>query len=151
MSRELWEAYSGICAYLCVYFEWRLGAHSTDHFVAKSRNAGLAYEWSNYRLSCLGANRNKNRFDDILDPFDIEPDTFVLNLVSGAVKPNPRKPEHIRERARATINRLRLDEPEANEMRARNFQEYMENHVSSEHLNGHSPFVWHEARRQDLL
>lgn len=49
--------------------KWPLGSHSTDHFIAKSSNTGQAYEWSNYRLSCLGANRSKNRFDDVLDPF----------------------------------------------------------------------------------
>lgn len=62
---DLWQAYKGVCAYLCIYFDWPLGASSTDHFTAKSRHAGLAYEWSNYRLSCLGANRSKGKYDDV--------------------------------------------------------------------------------------
>ena len=62
-NRQLWEAYDGVCAYLAIHFEWVTETHSTDHFVAKSRNAGDAYEWRNYRLSCLAANRNKGRFD----------------------------------------------------------------------------------------
>ena len=78
-NRQLWEAYDGVCAYLAIYFEWVTGTHSTDHFVAKSRNAGDAYEWHNYRLSCLAANRNKGTFDDILDPIGLEPNTFVLD------------------------------------------------------------------------
>ena len=65
-NRQLWDAYSGVCAYLSIYFEWVTGAASTDHFVAMSRNAGDAYEWNNYRLSCLGPNRNKGKFDDVL-------------------------------------------------------------------------------------
>ena len=66
-NRQLWGAYAGVCAYLAIHFEWVIGAYSTDHFVAKSRHAGDAYEWRNYRLSCLAANRNKGRFDDILN------------------------------------------------------------------------------------
>lgn len=42
-NQQLWEAYSGVCAYLAIYFEWVTGAGSTDHFIAKSRNAGGPY------------------------------------------------------------------------------------------------------------
>ena len=88
-NKKLWEAYSGVCAYLSIFFEWSTGAGSTDHFIAKSKNAGAAYEWSNYRLSCLGPNRNKNKFDDVLDPIGLAPETFVINFGSGKVTPNP--------------------------------------------------------------
>ena len=79
---------------------------------------GQAYEWSNYRLSCLGMNRNKNRFEDILDPFEIQPDTFILNLASGLIAANPALAPMDRAMAQATIRRLRLDAPETNRMRA---------------------------------
>lgn len=59
-NKQLWDAYSGVCAYLAIYFEWVTGAATTDHFVAKSKHAGDAYEWVNYRLSCLGPNRKKH-------------------------------------------------------------------------------------------
>lgn len=62
-NKSLWEAYDGVCAYLAIYFEWVTGASSTDHFVAKSKDAGQAYEWSNYRLSCLSPNWNKNKME----------------------------------------------------------------------------------------
>lgn len=88
-NKQLWEAYFGVCAYLAIYFEWVTGASSTDHFIAKSRHAGDAYEWNNYRLCCMGANRNKTKFDDVLDPFSLAPDTFILNLVTGCIKANP--------------------------------------------------------------
>ena len=47
-NKALWDAYGGTCAYLAIYFDWVTGAGSTDHFVAKSRDVGQAYEWSNY-------------------------------------------------------------------------------------------------------
>ena len=151
MSMELWKAYAGVCAYLAIYFDWNTGASSTDHFVAKSKNAGATYEWLNYRLACLGANRNKNRFDDILDPFEIEPNTFVLNLASGEIEPNPRKRGNIPKRAKATIARLHLDDPENNAMRAKHYEDYLRHDVSAKHLREQSPFVWYEAKRQGLL
>jgi hypothetical protein len=43
-NKQLWEAYSGICAYLSIFFEWSTGAASTDHFTSKSQNAGDAYD-----------------------------------------------------------------------------------------------------------
>lgn len=149
-NRQLWEAYDGVCAYLAIHFEWVTGANSTDHFVAKSRSAGDAYEWSNYRLSCLAANRNKGRFDDILDPVGLEPDTFVLDLATGRIKPNPQLDGPRSSEAERTIARLKLDSPEHNEMRARRFARYVDG-GDERTLREWSPFVWHEARRQNLL
>jgi len=150
-QKKLWDAYNGVCAYLCIYFHWPLGASTTDHFVAKSQEAGKAYEWSNYRLSCLGMNRNKNRFDDILDPFEIVPDTFVLNLASGEIKPNPNLPPQLRQKAEATIKRLKLDDPETNRMRGDHYSDYLRHDVAEPWLAKNSPFVWYEAKRQGLL
>lgn len=150
-QKELWTAYDGVCSYLCIYFEWGLGAHSTDHFIAKSANAGQAYEWSNYRLACMGMNRNKNKFDDILDPFEINADTFILNMASGEIRPNSRLPNELREKAYATIKRLKLDSQENRDMRVAHYTSYLNNEISDTYLKRHSPFVWYEAQRQNLL
>ena len=149
-QKDLWDAYKGVCSYLCIYFAWPLGAHSTDHFVAQSKDAGQAYEWDNYRLSCLGMNRNKNRFDDVLDPFQIAPDTFILNLASGKISPNPSLPQATQAEVWATIRRLKLDAPETAKMRAEHYTDCL-NGVPEWYLKKHSPFVWHEANRQGLL
>lgn len=149
-NRQLWEAYSGVCAYLAIYFEWVTGAASTDHFVAKSRNAGDAYEWNNYRLSCLGPNRNKGRFDDVLDPIGLEDNTFVLNLANGEIAPNPALLSEKKRAARKTIKRLKLDSPDHNAMRAKHFSRYLRK-KDGQTLKELSPFVWAEANRQGLL
>lgn len=150
-QRQLWDAYQGICAYLCIYFDWPLGAHSTEHFIAKSSNAGQAYEWLNYRLSCLGMNRNKNKFDDVLDPFEIQPDTFILNLASGEMKPNPNLHPDVAARAVSAIKRLKLNNPETKKMRAGHYEDYCRGDVTAGYFERKSPFVWYEARRQGLL
>lgn len=149
-NKQLWKAYDGVCAYLAIHFEWCLGTATTDHFVAKSRNAGDAYEWRNYRLSCLAANRNKGRFDDILDPIGLAPDTFVLELATGRIRANPGLDDERTLQAERTIARLRLDSPEHNEMRARRFARYIDGR-DEQILREWSPFVWHEAHRQGLL
>ncbi|OHX35190.1 hypothetical protein BJL95_01195 [Methylomonas sp. LWB] len=149
-NKSLWEAYDGVCAYLAIYFEWVTGASSTDHFVAKSRDAGQAYEWSNYRLSCLGPNRNKNKYDDVLDPIGLAADTFVLNLVSGEISANRNLDKPAAALARKTIKRLKLDSPEHNRMRQRHYNQYLR-HKDAQTLKELSPFVWYEAQRQGLL
>jgi uncharacterized protein (TIGR02646 family) len=149
-NKQLWQAYSGVCAYLAIYFDWGMGAASTDHFVAKSKHAGDAYEWNNYRLSCLGANRNKNKFDDVMDPIGLKPDTFILNLLSGKISPNPDLSPEDSDAARKTITRLDLDSPENNAMRAKHFSRYLRG-MHEQDLKELSPFVWLEAQRQGLL
>ncbi len=149
-NKALWSAYGGVCAYLAIYFEWGTGASSTDHFEAKSKNAGKAYEWSNYRLSCLGPNRNKNKFDDVLDPIGLAANTFELNLVSGEISPNRDLDKPAMALARKTIKRLKLASPDHNKMRQRHYSQYLR-YKDPQTLKELSPFVWYEAQRQGLL
>lgn len=150
-NEQLWHAYSGMCAYLAIYFEWATGASSTDHFVAKSKHAADAYEWNNYRLSCLGANRNKRDFDDVLDPISLAADTFLLDLLSGEMLPNPALEAALATSARKTIDRLDLNSVKMTSMRARHYTKYTRKDWSSDALKDGSPFVWYEAQRQGLL
>ena len=151
LNKQLWEAYSGVCAYLAIFFEWGTGTASTDHFIAKSMNAGKAYEWSNYRLSCLGPNRNKNRFDDVLDPIGLAPNTFVINFASGKIAPNKAMSPALRTAARKTIGRLKLNSPDNKKMRAQHFEFYRAGDCSLNFLQRNSPFVHAEIVRQGLV
>lgn len=151
------RSYDGICAYLCIFIERCTGGTSVDHFVAKSMRAGLAYEWSNYRLACATMNARKGPFDDVLDPFEMAPDVFRLELVTGRIYCNPGLSPSERKAADATIVRLGLDDPLCREMRARRFRDYItargpsENPPLEQHLRRTAPFVWLEAKRQGLL
>ncbi len=149
-THDLWTKYSGTCAYLAIFFEFATGAASTDHLIAKSKNAGQAYEWTNFRLSALGPNRNKNKFDDVLDPIGLASATFELNLSSGKIRPNKKLSAQQKSEANKTIRRLKLDSPVHREMRARHYSEYLQ-HMHQPTLLKLSPFVWLEAQRQGLL
>lgn len=150
-NKQLWTAYSGVCAYLAIYFEWVTGASSTDHFIAKSTDAGQAYEWGNYRLSCLGPNRNKNKYDDVLDPIGLAANTFELILASGQIRPNRSLTDKAQIAVvRKTITRLKLDSADHREMRLKHYARYLRN-KDVQTLKELSPFVWYEADRQGLL
>jgi uncharacterized protein (TIGR02646 family) len=150
LNKELWDAYGGVCAYLAIYFEWPSGAASTDHFVPKSLRPDLAYEWSNFRLSCLAPNRLKNKFTDVIDPMVLAANTFELNLVTGEIRPNNSLLAMQMQDAKKTIKRLKLDSPEHNNMRQRHYNQYLR-HKDAQTLRELSPFVWYEADRQGLL
>jgi uncharacterized protein (TIGR02646 family) len=147
----LHRAYGGVCAYLCVFVERCTGGMSVDHFVAKSALAGLAYEWSNYRLACSIMNSRKREFDDVLDPFELASGWFHLELITGHVFPNPALEVTAFARVAQTIERLGLDEPLCREMRVRWLDEYLTKAVTEDFLRRKSPFVWAETHRQGLL
>ena len=148
---DLHQAYGGICAYIGVFFERVMGGGSVDHFIAKSTNAGLAYEWSNYRLACSTMNSRKREYSDVLDPFLLAPDLFRLQLSTGHIYPNPHLAPQPMRIVEETIERLGLDDPQCRELRARWYQDYLEHGLPADYLKQKSPFVWYEANRQGLL
>ncbi|MGL6225568.1 MAG: hypothetical protein ACRC10_02965 [Thermoguttaceae bacterium] len=152
-NRKLWDAYDGVCAYYACFLPYALGASSTDHFIPKSQNAGLAYEWTNYRLACLNANRRKNRFCDVLDPFTMLAETFYLVIPTGEIYVNPAMYESQRETAQLaeqTIERLRLNDPDLIEMRLLDIDEYCDG-FQRQSLQKRNPFVYFEMARQGML
>lgn len=148
---DLHASYKGVCAYLCIFIERVTGGNSVDHFIAKSKLPVLAYEWSNYRLACSTMNSRKQDYDDVLDPFDIKPDMFLLELVSGRIYPNPALPPAEKREVEDTIKRLGLDDPLCRKTRVEHYEEYVKGSYNDVHLKKRSPFVWHEAKRQELL
>ncbi len=148
---DLYNSYSGVCAYVAVHFERVTGNGSVDHFAAKSARADLAYEWSNYRLSCSRMNSRKNKYDDVLDPFVVNDGDFHLELVSGHIYPNPLLLAPRLDEVTATITRLKLDAPDCRGLRAKHFDEYLKRYFTADYLKRISPLVWYEANRQGLL
>jgi len=148
---DLYFSYNQCCAYLGVFFERTTGGATVDHFIAKTRRADRIYEWINYRLASAIVNSRKFNFEDVLDPFEIETGWFRLELVSGRIFPNPQLAQDTKNAVQNTIDRLGLDDPRNREMRARHYQEFALGLYTEAFLKIRSPFVWHEAQRQDLL
>jgi uncharacterized protein (TIGR02646 family) len=145
------SAYGSICAYAGVFVPLVVGAPSVEHFLAKSKRLDQAYEWANYRFVCAKMNSRKRNFDDVLDPFTLETEMFVLNAVNGAIMANPSLSASKQRRVGKTIRRLDLDDVECREMRLSYVNDYINHDISQRQLERHAPFVYLEMKRQNLL
>jgi len=147
---DLYQAYSGTCAYLAFHFELASNP-TTDHFVPKSNNAGLAYEWSNYRLACPRVNCKKRNYTGLLDPFHLLPNTFELDLLTGEIIINRKIGDSsYQKQAQRTVDQLDLNHQHYKNMRASHFTLYIE-HRHADTLRHQNPFVYYEAQKQGLL
>jgi hypothetical protein len=146
---DLMHAYNNICAYSCFRIHSVTGARSVDHFAAKSQHWREIYKWSNYRLCCALLNSRKNKFNDVIDPFDVQHHSFILELVGFQVMPNPTLPAQDKLKIQETIDRLGLDD--FKQQRAQDAESYWDGDISLAHLTRESPFVAAELRRQGRL
>lgn len=109
VHEELFAAYEGYCAYTT--FRLPTSEHGVaDHFMPKKHYRELAYEWSNYRLAGYHVNSKKRASCEVLDPFRLPEDAFILQA-DGTIEPNASafdSPEQI-EQAKKTINILDLN------------------------------------------
>ncbi len=149
---DLHEAYNQVCAYSAQWIPWIEGSPTVDHFIPKSVKPELAYEWSNFRLSCLKMNARKRDFDDILDPFQIQAEWFVLDFPSLLIKPNPNLDTSIKNKIRSTIKRLKLNDDDACvRSRQRWLIPYCKKQYPFEFLKEKAPFIAYELERQNLV
>lgn len=149
---DLWTAYGGTCAYLCVRIFKATGARTVDHFSAKSSDLMKAYEWSNYRLVCSTINGWKKNYDDVLDPFEIEDDWFALEFKTDEpiVVPGAGLKAVQRKAVVATIDRLRLNDSKCVYDRRTYYDEYMCGETTFAFLRKYCPFVARELDRLGL-
>lgn len=158
-NREYWQrvlpnmrkAYKGICAYSASWIPHSTGNHSIDHFIPKSRQPELAYEWDNYRYSSARFNSRKGTHS-VVDPFKLLPNSFVLDFRSFFIKPNPKLPLEEQQPLRETVKRLKLNDDEDLILeRQACCSHYFKNEISFKHLQKRYPFIAFELERQNLL
>jgi uncharacterized protein (TIGR02646 family) len=118
IHEDLYQWHKGVCVYCASWTPRPSGQrgsdHTTiDHFVPKSRNEQLAYEWSNFRLVRSKLNHRKERFEDVIDPCALQPGWFRLNFTTFLLKPDDNLPQEAKDRVVATINRLQLNDDPA--------------------------------------
>ena len=146
---DLREAYGGVCAY-CAFWMAPTENASVDHFIPRSVNAALAYEWSNFRLASPKINSAKGT-KDVLDPFQIEYEWFVLDFSSLMVKPNNGLESYIFNKIQDTINRLKLNKQDPwIDYRFLLVSKYIQRRINFEELKELAPFIAYELERQNL-
>lgn len=150
--KDLYEAYNKVCAYSAQWIPRTEGSPTVDHFIPKSVKPELAYEWSNFRLSCLKMNARKRDFQDILDPFQIEPGWFILDFPSLLIKVNPDLEEPMKSQVRSTIKRLRLnDDDDCVKHRQDWLIQYCKGNITFKFLKETAPFIAYELERQNIV
>lgn len=123
---------------------------SVDHFVPKTVDPNLAYEWTNYRLASLRLNSYKGEHTDVLDPFHILQGWFVLNLTNFLVEPNGGLEQRVEAEVRNTIEVLRLNRDDILvNLRFQIVRDYAKGLVNFDFLMTHYPFIASELSRQN--
>ena len=154
MEEEMHRAYHGLCAYSALYIEPATGGRSIDHFVPRTADWRLVYEWSNYRLACALVNSKKREQTNILDPFQVQEGWFALEFVGYQVIVGDGSGPSAREQAEATIHALGLNRRPFCEQRGAYAQSYLDGsdgRTDFAMLEKLAPFVAREIRRQGLL
>lgn len=147
-------AYRGLCAYSALYIDPATGGRSIDHFVPRTANWRLVYEWSNYRLACALVNSKKGDLVGILDPFRIESEWFALEFVGYQVIVGDGVRAEVRKQVESTIRDLGLNRRPFCVVRETYAQQYLDGadgRIDFTLLENRAPFVAREIRRQGLL
>jgi 5-methylcytosine-specific restriction endonuclease McrA len=147
-AKELHAAYSGICAYTATYLPEQ---GSVDHFIPKTINPALAYEWSNYRLASGRVNSCKGNQTDILDPFQVGNDWFEIDIPSCLLRAKADLPHGLRTSINATINSLRLNTDDYYvQERCNILIDHAKGEITLNFLRRRYPFLAKEIERQNL-
>ncbi|MGN6110978.1 MAG: hypothetical protein ACTHU0_38125 [Kofleriaceae bacterium] len=150
---DLLDGYERRCAYLAMYLHHATGSPTVDHVLPKSYAWELVYEWSNYRLCASIINSKKNNLLDLIDPFDVAPGWFELNLATFHV---------VRGEAAPTTQHAKIDAtlPVLNQRDCwKEREEYVACYrrgpthkgIDLTYLEHRAPFVASELRRQGQL
>jgi len=147
---QMRAAYKAICAYSAHWISPDTGAATIDHFISKSKQPSLAYDWSNYRYTASRYNSRKLT-KSILDPFHLEANWFLLDFPSLQIKPNAELLPEQRQSVNDTIEVLKLNEEISLEARQIWVMDYCEEKILFEYLEEKAPFIAYELKRQDLI
>jgi hypothetical protein len=149
---DLMRAYSYICAYCCERIR-AAASPSVDHLIPKSRAWDKAYEWDNYRLAALKLNAFKGDDPEVIDPFEVQPGWFALELDFGQIKPGPvaEADPALKARVKKTITRLKLDSEAMDEDRMGDARDYWSRELGWARVQRDMPFLAAELRRQGRL
>lgn len=149
---ELRTRYRETCAYTAMFICDVTGAESVDHWIPKSQQWRLAYEWSNLRFCASRINAKKGTRTGLVDPFLVGEEWFALNLLAGEVLVGPKAPKAQLAAIERTISPegLDLNRQVFCDRRGQHIEDYLRG-MPLWHLEQHSPFVARELRRQGWL
>ena len=91
----------------CGWWAMRIADGAVDHFLSKEFHRDRAYDWNNYRYISPSVNSSKSTLDDkVLDPFEIQPGWFEVQLPSMLLIRTSLVPSALQAKADFTLKRL---------------------------------------------
>lgn len=151
ISPELYQAYDGICAYSAHSIPSGTQQASVDHFIPRSCSPDLAYEWSNYRLAMESLGNHKGKTCEVVDPFYIKHDWFILNFATFQIEPSSDLPRYLKRRIKKTIEILRLNtDNNLVSTRIGILEDFAKNVYPLSFLERRYPFIAYELKRQKM-
>ncbi|MEJ7699778.1 MAG: hypothetical protein WKF71_09070 [Pyrinomonadaceae bacterium] len=144
---QLYYGYNKICAYSAEWIPKK--QKSVDHFIPKSKDKNLAYEWNNFRLCLKQINENKDSYF-VVDPFKIKFDWFIIDFDANIIKPNIGLNPILRAEIINTITTLGLNNLIFQNRRISWIDAYYRGITDFIGLQQKAPFIAHELKRQKL-
>ena len=91
----------------CGWWAMRIADGAVDHYLSKEFHRDRAYDWSNYRYISPSVNSSKrNQDDNVLDPFQILPGWFEVQLPSMLLRRTALVPVVLQAKADFTLKKL---------------------------------------------
>lgn len=149
---QLAEAFHCLCGYTIM--RTKLENADVEHYISKDTDSSKAYEWSNYRYSCLNINRyyKKNHDDNILDPFEVENDWFELLLPDCQLVLTDKVPPDKLSRAEFTLEQLQLQRGEwLIRERQYLFFAYTDGEITLDYLEREAPLLARAIEKRDAV
>ena len=146
---NLHRAYRGICGYSCHWIPFDTGADTVEHFKPKARFPHDAYEWHNYRLVCQLLNSRKGNREDILDPFRVKDEWFIIEFPTLLVKPASGLSKALTQKIKTTRDVLGLnDDATCMATRQQYVTDYCLEEINFAHLEKRAPFLAVQMKNQ---
>lgn len=144
--------FSNICNYSCFYIDPGTSDGTVDHFIPKTLNKQLAYEWSNYRFASIKTNRSKDDHIGVCDPAQIGHDWFQLDFTTMMIQVGE-PPADAFELVTTTISTsgIDLNHEDLRKTRETVWELFSKGHVAAVFLERYYPFIYSEALRQGKL
>jgi hypothetical protein len=154
IHNDLYHLYAGICSYCASWTPRNQGSHpdntSVDHFIPKSIQPRMAYEWNNYRLCRARLNANKADSMDVMDPFYIENGWFQIDFTTFLIVASLSLSPLIKEHVNLTIDTLGLNDNDYVEERIEVVKLYTLDRISINDLRIRYPFIAIEILRSNF-
>lgn len=145
---QLAKAFRDLCAYGAMYEP----VGTVDHFVPVDADETLAYDWGNFRFASAWINSSKCKSTEILDPLLVRAGWFEILLPSLQLVPVKEAiPEHLRELAEKTLERLHLrDDERVLRQRRKWYQLYQEGKLNLAGLQEVAPLIAVAVKKREL-